>query len=317
MIASSLGIVDHLHSGFSPDGPSANGSFDIPTITDQPSNDLPFMLAKVIGFPYNSQIADAIPSFVTKLQTLIREQYPGEIKNQIQVSSNPFQKPSIFQLFEVAAYFCSNNMLQKSQVATFVKWVIEQDHAKPLTLFLRLRRDMLTVKAFILSLVEASASIKNQEFLKQLHAIGAKFDHAAAELMGIHDPEFQAFVVFTLDPDLLKGESGGLLLRFVARTQFIEVAEVLIQAGANLNVSLSEQVPTPPLWEAIHCDSFEMVKYLVEAGADVNKPSFEAPDIPADRPLSLAVWKKNKRVVDYLLDQNAVIEGFVHKKPLL
>jgi ankyrin repeat protein len=317
MAASSLGIVDHLRSGFSPDGPSTNGSFDIPTTTSQTSNDLPSMLAMVIGFPYNGQIADVIPSFVTKLQALVPERHPGELNTQVQAFSDPFQKPSIFPLLEVAAYFCSNNMLQTPQVATFVEWVIEHNHAKSLTLFLRLRRDMLSVKAFIISLLEAGAFVKSQEFLRQLHAIGAKFDHVAAELVKINDPKFQAFVLSTLDPELLKGESGGRLLRSVARTQAIEVAEVLIQAGAKVNVSQSEEVPTPPLWEAIHCDNFEMVKCLVRAGADVNKRTFAPSGIPAVGPLSIAVWKNNKRVVEYLLDQNAVIQGYVYGMPLL
>ncbi|UKZ69232.1 uncharacterized protein TrAtP1_010241 [Trichoderma atroviride] len=301
----------------SPGVPSTNGSFDIPTTTNQPSNDLPSMLAKVIGFPYNGQIADAIPSFVTKLQALVPEQEPGELNTQIQAFSDPSQKPPIFQLFEVAAYFCSNNMLQKSQAATFVKWIIEHDHAKSLIPFLRSRRDMLTVKAFIPSLVEAGASIKNQKFLKQLHSIGAKFDHAAAELLKIEDPEFQAFVLSAVDPELLKGESGGRLLRYVARTQNVEVAEVLIQAGAKVNVSLSEEVPTPALWEAIQCNNFEMVKCLVRAGADVNKRSFGVPAGHTAKPLSLAVKKKNKRLVEYLLDQNVAIEGFLYNRPLL
>lgn len=317
MAASSPGIVDYLCSGLSLDGPSANGSFDIPATTDQPSNDFSPMLAKVIGFLYESQVADIIPSFVTKLQALIPERYPGELNAQIQALSDPSQKPSISQLFEVVAYFSSNNMLQKHQVAAFIEWVIEHNYLKPLTLFLRQRLDMLTVKAFLASLVEAGAPIQNTEFLRQLYAIGAKFDHAAAQLVKINDLEFQTFVLSTLDPELLKGEPGGRLLRSVARTQNIEVAEALIQAGAEVNISLSAEVPTPPLWEAIDDAGFEMVKCLVRAGADVNQRSFAGPTSHTTMPLSLAVFKGDKRVVEYLLDQNAVIKGSVFGMPLL
>lgn len=317
MAASSPGIVDYLCSGLSLDGPSANGSFDIPATTDQPSNDFSPILAKVIGFLYKSQAADIIPSFVTKLQALIPERYPGELNAQIQALSDPSQKPSISQLFEVVAYFSSNNMLQKHQVAAFIEWVIEHNYLKPLTLFLRQRLDMLTVKAFLASLVEAGALIQNTEFLRQLYAIGAKFDHAAAQLVKINDLEFQTFVLSTLDPELLKGEPGGRLLRSVARTQNIEVAEALIQAGAEVNISLSAEVPTPPLWEAINHAGFEMVKCLVRAGADVNQRSFAGPTSHTTMPLSLAVFKGDKRVVEYLLDQNAVIKGSVFGMPLL
>lgn len=275
------------------------------------------MLAKVIGFPYKGQIADVIPSFVTKLQALVPERYPGELNVQVQALSDPSQKPSIFQLFEVAAYFSSNNMLRKTQAVTFLKWVIEHNHVKHLMLFLRLRRDMLTVKAFLVSLVEAGALVQNKEFLRQLYAIGAKFDHVAAELVEIKDPEFLAFVLSTLDPESLKGEPGGRLLQPVVRTQNIAVAELLIQAGAEVNVSQLAREPTAPLWEAIRCANFEMVKCLVRAGADVNQYSFAANAGYAATPLSLAVWKGDKRVVEYLLDQNVAIKGFVRGSPLL
>ncbi|PTB35303.1 hypothetical protein M441DRAFT_153683 [Trichoderma asperellum CBS 433.97] len=312
-----LGIDNHLHSGLSPDGPSTNGSFDIPTTTGQPPNDLPSMLAKVIGFPYKGQIADAIPSFVTKLQALVPERYPDELNAQVQALSDPSQKPSIFQLFEVAAYFSSNNMLRKHQAETFVKWIIEHNHVKPLMLFLRLRRDMLTVKAFLHNLVEAGALVQNKEFLRQLHAIGAKFDDFVAQLVEIEDPEFLAFLLSTLDPESLKGEPGGCLLRSTVRAQNIAVAELLIQAGAEVNVSLPKEEPTTPLWEAIRCTNFKMVKCLVRAGADVNQYSYAANADYAPTPLALAVSKETKTIVQYLLDQNAVIRGSVCGSPLL
>ncbi|KAH8129300.1 ankyrin repeat-containing domain protein [Trichoderma asperelloides] len=314
---SSLGIVNHHHSGLFPDDPSTNGSFDVPITTGQPSNDLPSMLAKVIGFPYNGQIADVIPSFVTKLQGLLPEQYPGELNAQVQALSDHSQKPSIFQLFEVAAYFFSNNMLRTNQAATFVEWVIEHNHMKTLMRFLQGRQEMLTVKAFLHSLVEAGAFVKNKEFLRQLHAIGAKFDHAAAGLVEIEDPEFLAFVLSTLEPESLKGEPGGCLLRSTVRAQNIAVAELLIQAGAKVNVSLPKEEPTTPLWEAIRCANFEMVKCLVRAGADVNQRSYATDADYASTPLALAVYQKDKRIVQYLLDQNVAIEGSVRRSPLL
>lgn len=315
--ASSLGIVNHHHSGLSPDDPSTNGSFDVPITTSQPSNDLPSMLAKVIGFPYNGQIADLIPSFVTKLQALLPEQYPGELNAQVQALSDHSQQPSIFQLFEVAAYFFSNNMLRTNQAVTFVEWVIEHNHVKTLMRFLQERQEMLTVKAFLHSLVEAGAFVKNKEFLRQLHAIGAKFDHAAAGLVEIEDPEFLAFVLSTLEPESLKGEPGGCLLQSTVRTQNIAAAELLIQAGAKVNVSLPKEEPTTPLWEAIRCANFEMVKCLVRAGADVNRRSYATDADYASTPLALAVYQKDKRIVQYLLDQNVAIEGFVYGSPLL
>ncbi|EXM26060.1 Ankyrin repeat [Fusarium oxysporum f. sp. vasinfectum] len=319
MAACSPKNVNHLQSDLLLDSPSNDWAFEIRTIPGHPSNDLPSMLAKVIDLPYNSQVADFIPSIVTKLQALIPELYPGELNAQVQTLSDPSQKPHIFQLFEVTAYFSSNNLLRNDQAITFIKWVIEHNHVESLMLFLRLQRDMLTVQAFLIRLIEAGTCVRNKEFLQQLHAIGAKFDCVAEQLMVIKDPEFLTFVLHTLDPELLKGEPGGRLLRYVARTPHITVAELLINAGAEINVSLSEQVPTAPLWEAVNSANFEMVKCLVRAGADVNKYSAMTVGLTpaAHKPLPLAVWKGDKRVVEYLLDQNVVIEGFVCNVPLL
>ncbi|KAF4445530.1 hypothetical protein F53441_10727 [Fusarium austroafricanum] len=280
-----------------------------------PSNNLPSMLAKVIDLPYNSQVADFIPSIITKLQALVPELYPGEINAQVQTLSDPSQKPHIFQLFEIAAYFSSNNLLRNDQAMAFIRWVIEHSHVESLILFLRQQQDKLTVQAFLTKLIEAGTRVGNTGFLRQLYAIGAKFDCVAEQLMMIDDLEFLTFVLHTLDPELLKGEPGGRLLRHVAKTPHITLAELLINAGAEINVSLSDKVPTSPLWEAVYSANFEMVKCLVSAGADVNK--YSAVTVSPHKPLPLAVWKGDKRVVEYLLDQNAVIAGLVCHTPLL
>ncbi|KAJ3454219.1 hypothetical protein MRS44_018113 [Fusarium solani] len=310
-------MVDLLRPGLPLNAPLTDGSFDTPTTTGQPSNGLQSMLAKVMGIPYNGQCTDIIPALVTKLQALVPEWYPGELNVQAQTLFDPSQKPPIFQIFEVAAYFCSNNMLGEEQVAIFVKWVIEHNHVKSLTLFLRERWGMFTVQAFVFRLLEAGSHAQNKDFLRQLHAIGAKFGGVAEQLMKINDPEFLDFVLSTLGPELLEGESGGRLLRIIARTPHIALAERLIEAGAEVNIGLSEEVWSSPLWEAIDCANFEMVKVLVRAGADVNKHCHGPLAGFATAPLPLAVWKKDARVVEYLLDQNAAIRGSVNNKPLL
>ncbi|KAF9776340.1 hypothetical protein IL306_005508 [Fusarium sp. DS 682] len=278
------------------------------------------MLARVTGVPCNSQVADFFPSVIKKLQALVPELYPEELNAQVQMLSDPSQKPPISQLFEVVAYFSSNNMLRKAQATTFVKGVIEHNHVASLMFFLRQHWDMLTVQAFVPRLVEAGVRIENTDFLQQLHAIGAKFDTVSERIMRMNDPDFLAFVLGTLEPESLQGEPGGCLLRLVSRTPNIVVAELIIEAGAEINISLSEKVPTTPLWEAIRYANLDMVKCLVTAGADINRysavwtPVFQP---VASKALSLSVWKEDKRVVEYLLDLGAVIEGSVNHVPLL
>ncbi|KAF4345516.1 ankyrin [Fusarium beomiforme] len=292
----------------------------MPTTLNQSSNDIASMIARVIGVPCNSQVADFVPSVTKKLQALVPELYPEDLNTQVQGLSDSSQKPPIFQLFELAAYFSSNNMLSNAQARTFVDWVITQNHVAYLMFFLRQRWDMLTVQAFVHRLVEAGASVKNKDFLQQLHAIGAKFDEASERIMEMNDPDFLAFVLRTLDPESLEGEPGGRLLRLVSRTPHIAVAELIIEAGAEINVRLSKKRPTTPLWEAIYHGDLGMVKCLIQAGADINRKSAMAITgfhPPASEALSLAVWKGDERVVKYLIDQDVAIKGSVHELPLL
>ncbi|RFN44231.1 hypothetical protein FIE12Z_11557 [Fusarium flagelliforme] len=287
---------------------------------NQSSNDLPSMLARVIGVPYSSQVADFVPFAFKKLQALVPELYPEELNTHVQMLSDPSQKPHIFQLFEVAAYFSSNDLLQETQATTFVEWVSEHKHMTSLMLFLRQHWDKLTIQAFVSRLVEAGARMENKGFLQQLHGIGAKLDRDLERIMEINDPDFLAFVLAEADPGSLEGEPGGRLLRLVSRTPHIAVAELIINAKAEINIGLSKKVPTTPLWEAINNANLDMVKCLVAAGADINRYSavwttgFQP---AATEALSLAVWKKDRGAVEYLLGLGVVIKGSVNQVPLL
>ncbi|VZH95299.1 unnamed protein product [Fusarium fujikuroi] len=280
-----------------------------------PLVNLPFFQLK---YAILQNIANFIPSIVTKLQALVPELYPGELSAQVQALSDPSQRWPIFQLFEVAAYFSSNNLLRNDQEMAFINWILEHNHVESLMIFLRQRQDMLTVKAFLIRLIKAGTCMRNTEFLRHLHAIGAQFDSSAEQIMEINDPEFLTFVLHTLDPELLKGEPGGHLLRQVARTSHITVAELLIHAGAEIDLCLSDGAPTAPLWEAISVRNLEMVKCLVSAGADINRYSaMSGYTRPARTPLTVAVWRGDRRIVEYLLDHNVMIKGFVYKEPVL
>lgn len=313
-------VVNQSGSSFVLDGLSTTWSFDIPRTPDQPSYDLPSMLARVIGVPCNSQAADFGPSIVKKLQAFVPELYPEELNTQVQMLSGFSQKLPIFQLFEVAAYFSSNNILRETQSTTFVKWLIEQNHVTTLMSFLQQQWDKLTIQAFVHQLVETGISIRNKDFLYRLHAIGAKFDKFSERAMAIDDPEFLTFVLGTLDSESLAGEHGGTLLRLVSRTPHITVAAQLIEAGAEVNISLSANVPATPLWEAICYANLDMVTCLVAAGADINRHSaigtvsFQP---EACQALPLAVWRGDKRIVEYLLEQGVALQGSVNLVPLL
>lgn len=259
-----------------------------------------------------NQVGELVPTFTVELQKFLPEQHMGELSTQVRKLFDPSHKQPIQQLFEIVAYFSSNNMLSSSQTETFVRWVIDQKYVDPLKLFLQI--DMPTVRAFRLRLLEAGIGAQQLSFLKQMHAAGAKFDECAQQVMEINDREFLLFVLAQLDPELLKGESGGQLLhKHVSRKPNISVVQKLVQAGAEVNIRLSNDFKTTPLWEAIKKKSLDIVKCLVDGGADVNKLSLSKPTSS----LGHALYQNHQPIVEYLLDKEADTAVHVFSVPLL
>jgi ankyrin repeat protein len=102
----------------------------------------------------------------------------------------------------------------------------------------------------------------------------------------------------------LRGASGGRLLRHIARTSHVKVAENLIQAGAEVNICEK----TTPLWEAVNGKSFAMVELLSRAGADMNRCN-SADNWRGRWPLATAVLDRSIDIVKCLIDHGAKAAG--------
>jgi len=293
--------------------PTTFGSSRESKTLDVSSTECQIVLTNLLKSGSGNQVGELVPTFTVELQKFLPERHMGELSTQVKKLFDPSHKQPIQQLFEIVAYFSSNNMLSSSQTETFVRWVVDQKYVDPLKLFLQI--DMPTVHAFRSRLLEAGIRAQQPlSFLKQMHAAGAKFDECAQQVMEINDCEFLLFVLTQLDPELLKGESGGQLLhKHVSRTPYISVVQKLVQAGAEVNIRLSNDFKTTPLWEAIKKKSLDIVKCLVDGGADVNKLSFIKPTSS----LGHALYQNHQPIVEYLLDKEADTEVDVFSVPIL
>lgn len=70
------------------------------------------------------------------------------------------------------------------------------------------------------------------------------------------------------NPNLIAGDSRVPLSLAAYSKKGLELAEVLVRAGAKINVTCTEN--ETPLYKACYNGSFEMARYLIEKGADVN-----------------------------------------------
>ena len=213
----------------------------------------------------------------------------------------------VHQMLHIAAYLSSNNLLSVEQAKKFLLSMIERSYVGVLKSFLRLETP--TTQVFGLRLVEAAILLKDINLLRQMQSAGATFNHVAELVMEVGNAEVLDLVVSALDPSLLKGVSGGRLLRLIARTSHVKVAEKLIQAGAEVNIDEE----TTPLWEAVHRNKCEMIKLLARAGADMNRCNSYN-----DRPLGHAVLYGNVSTMKCLIDHGAKVAGVeVAGRPLL
>jgi ankyrin repeat protein len=239
-------------------------------------------------------------NFPARVQELLPER--GDLSRQIGAWLDSERGLPLQQMLYIAAYLSSNNLLSNEQTEKFLLSMTEFSYVDALKSFLRLKTP--TAQAFGLKLVEAAVRLKNINLLTQMHSAGATFNHVAELVMQLDNAELLDFVVHALDPSLLKGASGGQLLRHIVSTSHVNVAERLIQAGAEINICRE----TTPLWEAVRGNSFAMVELLARAGADVNRRN-SANTFWGNWPLATAVFCKNIGIIKYLIDHGAKTAG--------
>lgn len=260
----------------------------------------------------NDQEGDPLNTPSTSSGALIKYNFPSSVQELLPERGDPSRQISAWleserglplqQMLPIAAYLSSNNLLSNEQTEKFLVSMTEFSHVDALKSFLQLRTP--TTRAFGLRLVEAAVRLKNINLLRQMQSAGATFNHVAELVVQLKNAEIIDLVVPVLDSNLLKGASGGRLLRHIASTSHVKVAEKLIQAGADVNICEE----STPLWEAVIVGSFAMVELLARAGADTNRRN------PTNTwrgrwPLATAVLRGNTDIVKCLIDHGAKVAG--------
>ena len=103
--------------------------------------------------------------------------------------------------------------------------------------------------------------------------------------------------IHAVDPD------GKTALHFACQSGSVRAAEILIKAGANVDVQTSK-IDTNPLHIASGNGHLEIVKHLLEQGANI-----EGGEGSSWTPLQWASQNGQLQIVEHLLDKAANIEG--------
>jgi ankyrin repeat protein len=145
------------------------------------------------------------------------------------------------------------------------------------------------------------------EVVKILVANGANIDpvdnqgYTPLLLAGLADQ--MEVVKFLVDHGVdlnAQAHDGDTLLEYAARYKKLELFQYLL--SKKVSVNLRGKDTRSPLYSAVTSESEEMVKKLLEAGADPNQPGMT---VPTKSTLRAAINNKNIKIVKALLDADA------------
>ena len=271
------------------------------------------LLARLLGHSLKNEVAYNSLSLASHLGRMVPERFQGEIKTRVEQFFDSSNSRQLQYFLEPTAFFISNNMWNKDQIENFLKWIIDQKYITLLTSFLRI--DTTTTRVFSRNILEAALSMGCTKILQPLLLSGVDFHGVLQRAICIDDDDFVKLLLTRIDSKCLSEASGGQLLLSIASSDKLQIADILVQNGADVNFYSYDRGGTP-LYRAVSWTQREMVKFLLENGADVNKVCGNNPNLPT--PLAAAVWHQpNYDIVSLLLDRGANIQCYVDNEDLL
>ncbi|KAH6847524.1 ankyrin repeat-containing domain protein [Chaetomium sp. MPI-CAGE-AT-0009] len=221
-----------------------------------------------------AQSVASVAEVSSHLQNTIPERKEGDISQTLERILDPSSPPSatLLSLFALAAFFASNNSLQHSQADAFLTWIIDHGYTAFLTWFMKIQTP--TVHAFAKVVLDSAIRINNTQVLETLLESGVKLNNKLYEIASIGNASLTQRILFDTDPAYLATTNMGarLFLKFVSDRQY-DLAQFLLGLGVSVDASALDKSPSPgtALYRAVERQDIPGVKFLLEAGASVNR----------------------------------------------
>ncbi|KPM33975.1 hypothetical protein AK830_g12598 [Neonectria ditissima] len=160
-----------------------------------------------------------------------------------------------------------------------------------------------------------------REVLNAIWTEAAHFDHPRWSSSYRHESpfylEYQRETIRLIreaDNQILSGALGGKLLVHAARSMSLDTVKLLVESGAPIDYSTSSKHPLDivgrlsPLCESVRSGSVNVLKYLIDKGANVNArfPKAGRSDVQLSA-LTEAVSAKNLEMVKVLLEAGSEV----------
>jgi hypothetical protein len=275
----------------------------------------------------------------SKLSEVLPEHSKGDADLAVRRFLDPTNKDPVEDLFKFACYFISNNMLNKDQKLAFMTWVMENNYIQKLASFLTI--PSIAVDGFRHGVIASIMDMADLRLVIQLVHAGVSFNEILAQSTGVSDQKyFDNLISYGLDqdvfrqlsgrtgtlvlvratdskdeellvrllnapvsPDLLSGKAGGNLLRLVVQKGYLEASKALVNKGCDLDSYPTEGAKSTPLGLAVWLGHTDIVKCLVEGGANLGLTSSHG--INNLLPSALAVKTGKMEVITALIKGGA------------
>lgn len=234
------------------------------------------LLARLFGPMMKGDGHSFRSQFRSQMQVSFLERHDGELAEKLQSLFAPLDQISPMQILQFALYGLSNNFLSEDATDEFLKWIIEQKQDELLVKFLK--TPMPSVHACAAKIPESILRIGDADFLANLIASGIDISPLKGGRGGIHlavaarEGNLQIVQILLkngADVDPPADEDSALQL--AAINGHANIAQVLLKAGANIDaITTNSGWGNTALSYAVFHDSTELIRILVTAGANVD-----------------------------------------------
>ncbi|KAF2684590.1 ankyrin [Lentithecium fluviatile CBS 122367] len=227
-------------------------------------------LQAVWGHSLGSPDRNTVSSLISYLAPQVPEVAEGELAKTVKALFEPSGKHPLQCLFEITAFFASNNKLTVEQMRKFLEWVLHENHTASLEAFLRI--STATTRAFSQRLVQAAVSLHKIHLLRSMFHARVDFQPAIKEAILLQDYDFVELLLSRTEKAVLSGESGGRLLVILGETNNVKAANILIENGTDVNFAFDYGFweSTTSLHVAVFSGKLDMTKFLLVKGVNAN-----------------------------------------------
>jgi len=272
---------------------------------------------ELLGGCLNASIDPDSPEYVSKISSCLEdiaiERCNGDLVRHIEtLSSGTSARDTTLQLLRFAVYLTSNNFLSGQKVDTLLRWIIRSGGFSSVVRLLDTGAP--SVEIFAVNLLVSAARLGELGVARTLIAKGISLDSVVGAGGGEKVTALQeavrrrntVLVRLLLDAganpnshDKCSGAGRTALLDAITgRSGGLEIAEMLIGRGADVNIQVKCWAGSTVLKAAVYDDDIDTVRMLLRAGADPD-------DFNGETALQIAAWRDDVEMVEAVLDTGA------------